>query len=63
MRLREREGRKQQTAELRPPAIVPAAVWSRASIFAAIAMTAFVGMTNAEARLGRICELNNHSMV
>jgi hypothetical protein len=62
MRLSQREGRKQQTAELRAPAKVPPAVWHRAFAFPAIAVTAIAGMTNAKTglRLERRRELNNH---
>ena len=62
MRLREREGGKEQTAELRAPAIAPPAVWRRPFTFPAIAVAAIAGMTKSKARLRcrRHVELNSH---
>jgi hypothetical protein len=60
MRLREREGGKEQTAELRAPAIAPAAVRRRPFTVPAIAVAPIARMTKAEAgRRGRL-ELNSH---
>jgi hypothetical protein len=62
MGLRQGEGGKQQTAELRASAIAPPAVLRCPFAAPAIAVTPIAGMTNAKTWLGRRRgrELNNH---